>query len=63
MKYYNDPMISNFNQLFSTIFLIKADSLLEKHFANETEINMDLIYTVIDNYRHAIVLTREVEVC
>jgi len=35
---------------------------LEQHFANETDMNMDLIYTVIDNYRHAIVLTREVEV-
>eukprot|EP00111_Clytia_hemisphaerica_P005098 TCONS_00014678-protein len=39
-----------------------GDSLLEQHLQNDSDINMDLIYTVIDYYRHAMVLTRDVEI-
>jgi len=39
-----------------------GDTLLENHLLEDADLNMDLIYTVIDYYRHAMVLTRGVEI-
>lgn len=45
---------------FSLYFL--GDKLLEDHLSSYEDLNMDLVYTVIDNYRHAMTLTRGKEV-
>lgn len=39
-----------------------GDELLETHIEDDEDLNMDLIYTVIDNYRQCMVLTRGIEV-
>jgi len=42
--------------------LDSADAMIKDHLANSEDLNMDLVYTVIDKYRHAVVLTREIEI-
>ena len=43
-------------------FFFKGKDLLTTHLNSDDELSMDLIYTVMDLYRHAMTLTREVEV-
>ena len=40
----------------------KGEDLLATHLNSDEELNMDLVYTVIDFFRHAITLKRGVEV-
>ena len=49
-------------KVLNLTYSLLGDTLLENHLLEDTDLNMDLIYTVIDYYRHAMVLTRGVEV-
>ena len=58
-------MNSNF-QMFDKIetfthwFL--GDELLRSHLKDQEDLSMEMVYTVIDRYREAMVLSREIEV-